>query len=210
MYRTWQHLIIQNETGLQDPVRLRKLSRSSSRVGWVAVVGFIFAGVISLLLAIFLFNEAFENEERILSFLLSGLLVLVVGFAFFIGAWLFRKEMALNPLRGFLKNPGEYIVVQGQLEDCHYLAGEKRHYDRIVVEGHAVGPLGERLIVREEFAPAIWNFTTPQGERSLQKGVDWYSKKGQRRLLPVPAYFLCRKLRPGQASLIAIREEYIN
>lgn len=210
MYRTWQHLIIQNETGLQDPARLRKLSRADGRVGWLAIAGFSLAGLISVLLAIFLFNEAFENEEKFLSFLLTGLAVLVVGIAFFVGAWLFRKEMALNPLRSFLKHPEEFIVIQGQLEDCHYLAGEKRRYDRIIVEGRAVGPFGEQLAIHEEFAPAIWNFTTPQAERSLQKGADWYGKKGQRRLLPVPAYFLCRKQRPSQASLIAIREEYIN
>jgi len=209
MYRTWQHLIIQNETGLQDPVRLKKLLRSSGSVGLSAIVGFFTAGALSVLIAIFLFNEAFRLEEKQLSLILSGVAILVLSISFFVGSWLFWKERNLNLLRNFLRSPGDFIFIQGRLEDCHYLPGEKRSSDRIIVEGHAKGPSGDDIIVREEFSPRIWNFTTPDAEESLKKGSDWYDKKGKRRLLPVPAYFICNKHRPAWAQLVAINHEYI-
>lgn len=210
MYRSWQHLIIHNETGLQDPRRIRKLSRTDGRVGWIAVFGFVAAGLISVFLAMFLIYQGFQLEEKQLSFLLSGLAVLALSGSLFVGAWFFRKEMDLNPLRGFLKKPEDFVFIKGELEDCHYLSGQSRRQDVIIVEGHALGPQGERLNVREEFSPQIWNFTTPQAERSLQKGSDWYDMKGKRRLLPVPAYFICNKSRPVYASLIGVDKEYLS
>lgn len=210
MYRSWQHLIIHNETGLQDPGRIRKLSRADGRVGWIAIFGFIFAGFISVFLAIFLMYQGLQLQDRQWSFVLSGLAILVMSAGFFAGAWLFRKEQNLNPLRGFLKNPEEFAFIKGELEDCHYFSGQSRRQDVIIVEGYALGPHGEQLIVREEFSPRIWNFTTPQAERSLQKGSDWYDMKGKRRLLPVPAYFICRKMHPSEACLIGIDKEYLS
>jgi hypothetical protein len=154
--------------------------------------------------------EGLQLEDKQWSFVLSGLAILVMSAGFFSGAWLFRKEQNLNPLRGFLKNPEEFAFIKGALEDCHYFSGQSRHQDVIIVEGSAQGPQGEQLIVREEFSPRIWNFTTPQAERSLQKGSDWYDMKGKRRLLPVPAYFICRKTHPSQACLIGIDKEYLS
>lgn len=209
MYRTWQHLIIQNETGLQDPARIKRLSRASGHVGWLAVGGFFIAGIVAVFLAIFLFSVSFQFEDKRWSLLLSALVLLAMSGASFVSAWLFRKEMNLSPLRGFLKTPAEFTFVKGHLEDCHYVSGEKRHLDAIVVEGRALGPNGEVLLVREEFSPDIWNFTTPEAEASLQKGSDWFDKKGQRRLLPIPAYFICKKNRPVQARLVAIDVEYL-
>lgn len=209
MHRSWQHLIIQNETGLQDPARIRKLSRADGRIGWIAFMGFIAAGLVSVLLAIFLIYQSFQFEEKFLSLLLSALFMLVIAGAFLIGAKLFLQEMNLNPLRNFLKTPEDYLFVTGELQDCHYLSGESRRQDVIIVEGFAVGPEGKPLAVREEFSPRIWNFTTPQAERSLQKGSDWYDMKGKRRLLPVPAHFICNKSSPNVACLIAIDKEYV-
>jgi hypothetical protein len=210
MYHSWQHLIIQNENGLQDPGRIRKLSRSDGRVGWMSIVSFVLAGLISVLVAILLFYQALESQEKQMSFILSGIAMIVLAGAFGVGAWLFQKEISTNLLRGFLKTPDEFIFVQGQLEDCHYHAGEKRRHDRIIVEGSATGPFGERLLIYEEFSPEIWNFTTPEAEKDLQKSSDWYDKKGLRRLLPVPAYFICKKHRPSTATLVAINQEYIS
>lgn len=209
MHRSWQHLIIQNETGLQDPARIRKLSRADGRVGWIAFMGFMAAGLVSVLLAIFLIYQSFQFQEKFLSLLLSGLFILIIGGAFFIGAKIFLQEMNLNPLRNFLKNPENYLFVTGELQDCHYLSGQTRRQDVIIVEGFAIGPEGKRLAVREEFSPQIWNFTTPQAERSLQKGSDWYDMKGKRRLLPVPAHFICNKFGPNVACLIAIDKDYV-
>jgi len=210
MYRSWQHLIIQNETELQDPDRIRKLIRNDGRVGWVAVIGFFAAGLISLLLAIFLFYQGFELEEKQLSLLLSGAAMIVLSIAFFVGAKLFRQEMNLNPLRNYLKIPGNYQFLKGELENCYYLPGQSRRQDTIVVEGTALDSQGRVFQAREEFSPQIWNFTTPEAERSLQKGSDWYEMKDRRRLLPVPAYFLCNKNRSGLACLIAIDKESVS
>ena len=114
----------------------------------------------------------------------------------------------LENLAAVAGNPN-YLFVKGELEDCHYLSRKNRRQDVIIVEGFALGPEGKRLVVREEFSPQIWNFTTPQAERSLQKGSDWYDMKGKRRLLPVPAHFLCNKSNPDLACLIGIDKEYV-
>lgn len=210
MHRTWQHLIIQNETGLQDPGRIKKLSRASSAVGWTAVIGFFLAGVVSIFVGGFLFYVASTVQEKQLTLVLSGIAMSALSIAFFVGARLFKKEMNLSPIRGFLKSPQNFIFIKGQLEDCYYLPGQKRSGDTIVVEGRAQGPNGEEILVQERFSPRIWNFTTPQAEESLQKGSDWYDKKGQRRLLPVPAYFICQKHRPVFAQLVAIDREFVS
>ena len=210
MHRTWQHLIIQNEPGLQDPGRIRKLCSESSHLGWLAVIGFLLGGVVSVFVGGFLFYTASVAPEKQLSLMLTGIVMGTLSIAFFISAGLFRKEMNRSPLRGFLKQPQDFIFIKGQLEDCYYLPGEKRSQDAIIVEGRAQGPNGEEILIQERFSPHIWNFTTPQADESLQKISDWYEKKHQRRLLPVPAYFICRKQRPVFAQLVAIDREFLS
>lgn len=209
MYRSWQHLIIQNETGLQDRARIKKLNHTNGSIGAIAIIGFLVAAVISLVFSGFLVSESFDFVDKPISLALSGVVMLLVGCAFLVGAWLFWKERNMSPLQGFLKNPKDFVFVKGLLEDCYYISGDKRQLDRIIVEGYALSPDGQQIEVREEFAPSIWNFTTPEAESGLKQASDWYEKKGQRRLLPVPAYFICQRSRPTFARLVAIDREVV-
>ena len=200
MYRSWENLIIRNESELKDHKRLRKLLSVGD---WLAVLGFNLAGFVSVSTGLFMVGVAMEKEPGRLPLLGGAAAILILGFLFFYFAQLMIKEVRLHPIRQYLKDPSGFEFIRGEIVDSHYTRANKGK-GRIVAQ--IKGENG--LIGVEHFHPSIWSFTTVEAEASLKEGDDWYAMKGKRRLLPVPVYILHKIGLPG--VMIGIEQNLID
>lgn len=206
MYRTWDHLIVRSEAELKDPARLQRLNRGHVSSRWAMIIGFAIAGLASLLtMGALLWVFGFERFE--LKGVMAALFMLVLAVIFFWGSSMFKKDLGLDPIQGFLKHPEKYQFSEGQLTSFYYSARDRRQQSMIVAEGEVTLPSGNKLPVREEFHYSIWPFTTREDDARLTPEDDWHDKKGKRPYLPVSAYFICEKENPSWARMVGIDKD---
>lgn len=210
MYTSWQHLIIHNETELHDKHRIHKLVRASGAIGYIGLAAFAIAGIASLIFAGFFIYQGVQYQSYQISMFAASVVMIALAALFFVGTKMFFLEIRMNPLRNYIQHPDDFEFVRGTLESSTYVSGQSRRQDHYVVVGKAHSRKGADLFVQEQFSTRIWNFTTSNAEKSLKKGDDWYDQKGQRRTLPVPAYFICEKNDPQVAALVGIDAEYVS
>ena len=134
----------------------------------------------------------------------------MMGLGFGFGAMLllmaaaFYKEMALCPLRGYLRSPQRYDFVKGRLVEATYLSSGSSASRRMLVRG----VYGDRGLLIEEFDPGAWsNAVAERGEESLKPGDDRYNQKGRRVKLPIEVWVLCGIDGKGPAALAGIPAE---
>ena len=199
MHRSWENLIIRNESELKDHKRLKKLLRNGD---WLAVLGFNLAGFVSVSTGLFMIGVAMEKEPGRLQLLGGAAAILILGFLFFYFAQLLIKEVRLHPIRQYLKDPAGFEFIRGEIVESHYAPASKGK-GRIIAQIKG----GNGLVGFEHFHPSIWSFTTPEAETSLKEGDDWHEVKDKRRLLPVPVYILYKKGLPG--VMIGIEQNLI-
>lgn len=157
---------------------------------WVALIGFAIAGIISVIVAIFMLWLAITVPNERLSFAAAGILMCFLAIGFFIAVRLFRQEIALNPIRQYLKDPSGFEFIQGEMVSGDYSSGGSKGGRKIIVQIQGKDSSGKELLAIEFFSPSAWPFTTQDAEDSLQEGDDWYDMKGKRRILPVKVHLL--------------------
>ena len=209
MYSSWQHLIIKNETQLQDIKRIRKLIWSSGTVGWLGVIGFALAGIASLLFAGSFIYIGMSTETYNLTMFAVAVLMTALAALFFVGTNYFTQEIKINLIRNFVKNPQAFDFIEGTLVSAGYVSNGSKRQNHYVVVGKAISKEGVELLAQEQFASRIWHFTTREDDEQLKEGDDWFDLKGKRPYLPIPAYFICLKKDPKFAALVAVDEKYL-
>ncbi|MFM6927401.1 MAG: hypothetical protein ACKOX6_03010 [Bdellovibrio sp.] len=193
MYRTWDNLVVRSESELKDPARLRCLNRGHIFSRWAMIIGFACAGLMSLsIMGALLWVFAFEKFE--LKGAMAALFMLVLGAIFFWGSFMFKKDLGLDPIQGFLKHPEKYQFIPGKLTSSYYSARDRRQQSMIVAEGEAELPSGTKLPVHEEFHYSIWPFTNRENEAHMN---------------PVSAHFICEKENPSWARMVGIDKAYL-
>ena len=140
---------------------------------------------------------------------MAALFMFVLAAIFLWGSSIFKKDLGLDPIQGFLKHPEKYQFSEGQLTSFYYSARDRRQQSMIVAEGEVTLLSGDKLPVREEFHYSIWPFTTREDDARLTPKDDWYDKKGKRPYLPVSAYFICEKENPSWARMVGIDKDHL-
>jgi hypothetical protein len=206
MYHSWETLFIKTEQELKDPARIQRVLRARGAInGWV-IFGFIFGGLVSAGLGAFMI-WVFGFEQFELKGILGSIPLLLMTAACFYTAKLFSKEITLDLIRKFLKNPEDFEFIKGQLCAAFYLAGEKRSQDSMVIEGRGTTSSGVEVKSRDQMHPSIWPFTSEEADTQLKPGDDYFDQKGRRPRLPVPIYLLCPKENPKWAVFVGIDRE---
>lgn len=205
MYKSWKYLTVRSEMELRDPARLKKLlsARGNELNG---VIGFGLASVISFGLSIFLFWVAYTAPMNKIEPAIGAIVVLLLAMIFLFFARMFLKEMQLNPVRQFLKEPAGLEFIKGEITAAHYQSSNGKR-GKMIAEIKGKNSEGKEVLAIEFFDPSAWPFTTREADESLQEGDDWYDMKGKRGYLPVPVYILSGK--ESASALVGIDQSVL-
>lgn len=201
MYKSLGIFSVSDERALRDPERIRALAAARHAGSWPGIIGLGVSG--ACLLALSAYGVC-------LKFMAAGAragldwTMLGVGFGFglmlFLMAAAFYRELALCPLRGYLKAPQNFDFVKGRIVEATYRSDGSSGSRRTLVRG----AYGERGLFIEEFDPGVWSDAVAErGEESLKPGDDRYDQKGKRERLPIEVWVIFSVDR-GRAALAGI------
>ena len=204
MYKTFDDLSVSDDVELRDARRIRRLYWKNY-YGLYAASGLCAAAGTALLgLAAWAVHAKLSGlnmpAEAFWTFFAIGALGALMTLWM---AWLFSKELRLNPLRAFLKDPAACIFAEGRIEEADYLySGGSRSRARMNVKGS----YGEGGIFFADFDPGLWSRSVAdRGEdEGLKPGDDRFPEKGKRVKLPLPAWVLYNRADPGWGMLAGI------
>lgn len=209
MHKTWKYLAVKNEQELKDYLRLQKLALHRGTPGWIMIWFFSVCALICVVGGAFFVSLVQEGGLHWWSGYGSALMMLLLAAVFVFAARVFHRARKSDILRGYLLHPNDYAFIKGTLKEFSYMTGDNRSMSRYHVQGEAEGPGRVTLFVSEFFDSSIWPFTTPEQDRQILEGDDWYDLKGKRATLPISAYFLCRKNNPKVAILVGVDHDVI-
>ncbi|MDD5210636.1 MAG: hypothetical protein PHV36_14705 [Elusimicrobiales bacterium] len=203
MYKSFEDLAVKDEADLRDVSRVRRLYWKNNYGLYIAAAGCSAAGLGLAGLAVWAFFCKFSGKPMPVEVFrpLFGVGAIGGGMCLWMG-WMFSKELRLSPLGGYLEKPSDYVFAEGRIENADYISDGKRSSARMSVKGR----FGENGIFFEDFSPDIWSRSVADRgeEEGLKPGDDWYSEKGKRVKLPLPAWVLYSRKTPGWGVLVGI------
>lgn len=203
MYTSWKHLILKNEHELKDRARLKRLYRSQALPMYFVIGGFSLGGVTCIFASFPLFAMSIQANGFHLGLLIGGLFVLIFSLVFFGAGWMFKKNLDMDLLRNYFRDPEKFEFIKGKLTSAHFSSTGEKASIRMMVKGEGVYN-GKKILVSEDFRPSIWPFTDIESEESLRPGDDWYDMKGKRKVLPVDVHILVDVAGSSYGKLIGI------
>jgi hypothetical protein len=193
-------LSYESEADLKDPKRLKRLSRHVQFGNYLAaILPGLFFGLPILTgmgwLAIGMIVSPRFRPFWYLELILPGLGAIVF---FFIRA--FAREIRLDPIPAFLRDPSKFEFLPGTLERADYSAGERRSGDKMICHGYFQSARMEKQPILEIFRPWAWPF----GQRANQQRDK--ERSGRQSLLPLGVIVLSEKTEPFRAAVVGIRK----
>jgi hypothetical protein len=193
-----------SDAELKDPARLKRLSRHDQRGNYMAVIlPCLFFGVPILTgmgwLAFGMVVSAKFRKFWYLELVLAGLGALVF---FFVRA--FAKEIKLDPIPAFLRDPSDFEFLPGTIDRADYSAGERRSEGRMICHGSFKSARMEKHPLLEVFRPWAWPF----GQRVNQEQDE--ERPGRQSFLPLQVIVLSEKVKPFRATVVGIRDSDIS
>jgi len=196
-------LSYESESELKDPARLKSLSRHAQLGNWMAVIlPCLFFGVPILTgMGWLTFGMIISPKFRpfwYMELILSGLGALIFFFVH-----VFLKEIKLDPIPAFLRDPSNFEFLPGTIDSADYSAGERRSRGRMICHGSFNSARMEKHPILEIFRPWAWPF----GQRVNQEQDK--ERPGKQSFLPLEVIVLSEKLEPFRATVIGIRKSDI-
>jgi hypothetical protein len=195
-----EFLSYESESELKDPERLKRLSRHAQFGNYLAVIlPGLFFGLPILTgmgwLAIGMIVSPKFRPFWYFELILPGLGTIVF---FFIRA--FTREIRLDPIPAFLRDPSNFEFLPGTIERADYSTGERRSGDRMICHGYFQSARMEKQPILEVFRPWAWPF----GQRVNQQQDKEHP--GRQSFLPLGVIVLSEKVEPFRAKVVGIRK----
>jgi hypothetical protein len=202
MYSRLNSLYFSSPEELKDPERIERVCRDRRHMPLIAPFGFFVGGLIALCFSgLLIFGVAIH---RPLEGGIGAACCLLLALSLFWGGKKFWQARQLDPLRGYLFRPSDYGFIAGEITGSSYAPGERRSLGRIIAQGQAVLPDGQKLLFFEFFKPSAWPYVDKDADAGLKPGDDWYDQKGRRPYLPVAVSVIYAKNRPRLCALAGI------
>jgi len=207
MYKTFSDLAVRDDAELRDAGRIRRLYWGTNSglyfaAGACSAVGIALLGVAAWMVYCKLSGKNMPGPVfwPLFGTGAFGGIVLWMG-------WMFSKELRINPLRAYLKDPSACVFSKGSIDKAVFLSDGKRASERMSV----TGTFGEGGIFIADFDPRLWSRSVADRgeEEALKPGDDWYSEKGKRLKLPLPAWVISNRATPGWGMLVGIPAETV-
>lgn len=193
-------LSYKSEPELKDPARLKRLSRHAQRGNYLAVVlPCLFFGV-PILAAMGWLAFGMIVDPGFRPFWYGELILAGLGALVFFFVRAFAREIRLDPVPAFLRDPSPFEFLPGTIERADYSAGERRTGDRMICHGHFRSARMERHPILELFRPRAWPFGQRVGQEQDEE------RPGRRSFLPLEVVVLSEKVQPFRATVVGIKE----
>ncbi|OGR95997.1 MAG: hypothetical protein A2016_01975 [Elusimicrobia bacterium GWF2_62_30] len=203
MHKSFELLSVADDAQLRDPARIRRIYLSANYGLYAAMLSCGAAGVGLAGLALWTLQYKMGGRPMPGEVFWSLLGVGAGGGLMCLGmACAFLKELRLNPLRAYLKDPASCLFSEGSINEAHYLSSGKRSSSHMSVSG----TFGESGIFMDDFEPGVWSRAVAERgeEESLRPGDDRYPEKGKRQKLPLPVWVIARREDPRLGVLCGI------
>ena len=196
-------LSYESDSELKDPARLKRLSRHAQLGNYMAVIlPCLFFGVPILTgMGWLAFGMIVSPKFRpfwYIELILPGLGALIF---FFVRA--FAKEIKLDPIPAFLRDPSNFEFLPGTIDSADYSAGKRRSGGRMICYGNFKSARMEKHPILEIFRPWAWPF----GQRVYQE--QHKERPGRQSFLPLEVIVLSEKVEPFRATVVGIRKSDI-
>lgn len=196
-------LSYESQAESQDPARLKRLSGHAQRGNYVAVIlPILFFGA-PILAGMGWLAFAMIVSSRFRPFWYVELILLALGALVFLYVRAFAREIRLDPIPAFLRDPSRFEFLPGTIHRADYAAGERRTGDRMICYGSFHSARMENNPVIEIFRPRAWPF----GQRVNQERDE--QPPGRRSFLPLEVIVLSEKLEPFRTTVVGIRKSDI-
>jgi len=193
----------ESETELKDRARLKRLLRHAQVGKYMAVIlpcpffGIPLPAGMGWLAFKMIINPKFR-PFRYMELILLGLGALSF---FFVRA--FAKEIKLDPIPSFLREPSQFELLPGTIDRANYAAGERRSGDRMICHGDFNSSQMGKQPILEMFRPRVY----PLGQRVDQEQGG--ERPGRQSFLPLKVIFLWEEVAPFRAAVVGIRKSDI-
>ena len=192
-----------SDAEVKDPARLKRLSRHGQLGNWMAVIlPCLFFGV-PVLTGIGWLTFGMIVSPRFRPFWYMELILPGLGALVFFFVRAFAKEIKLDPIPAFLRDPSNFEFLPGTIDSADYSAGERRSGSRMICSGNFKSARMERHPILEIFRPWAWPF----GQRVTQEQDK--EGPGRQSFLPLEVIVLAEKVEPFRATVVGIMKSYI-
>jgi hypothetical protein len=193
-------LSYKSEADLKDPARLKRLSRHAQLGNYLAVIlPCLFLGV-PILICIGWLAFGMIVSPRFRPFWYMELILPGLGALVFLFVRAFGKEIKLDPIPAFLRDPSSFEFLPGTIDRADYSAGERRSTGRMICHGNFRSAVMEKHPILEFFRPWAWPF----GQRINQEQDK--ERPGRQSFLPLEVIVLSEKVEPFRATVVGIRK----
>jgi hypothetical protein len=139
-------------------------------------------------------------DPKLRPFWYMELILAGLGAGVFLFVRAFAREIRLDPIPAFLRDPANFEFLPGTIDRADYSAGERRSGDKMICYGHFDSARMEKHPIIEIFRTRAWPF----GQRVNQEQDK--ERPGRQSFLPLQVIVLSEKVRPFRSTVAGIRK----